>query len=61
MPTSMPARFSFSSFSAERDVPMTFAPRYLPACTPNIPTPDAAPTTSRVSPALSLPMATIAS
>ena len=46
---------SFFSFSAEPEVPITFAPISLPSCTEATPTPAEAPVTSSHSPALSSP------
>ena len=50
MPTSKPSRSSFASFSAEPDVPITFAPMSFASCSAATPTPDDAAVISSHSP-----------
>ena len=60
-PTSSPCGLSFSNFSAEREVPITLAPRYLASTSAVTPTPEGAAVTSTVSPLASWPLAKRAS
>src|SRR6266704_794324 len=55
MPASSPIAFSFSSFSAEPEVPITLAPSAFAVCSAATPTPAEMPVTSSHSPARSFP------
>ncbi len=57
MATLEPQRPSLSSFSREPEVPNTFAPRSLAACSAATPTPEETPSTSTHSPASRRPCA----
>src|SRR6266581_4696045 len=57
MPASSPSALSLSSFSADPEVPITFAPSALAVCSAATPTPAEMPVTSSHSPDLSLPWA----